>query len=177
MRPLRAGVLLGALLLFGALPAWADTLSVSADIPVVYSFSESNLKSPSASGVLVGLSLPTLLGIGAESYKVKGQVASLSTDYEYKVTMVDLYLHVPFPAGNLVVGAGMGKGRFATVPASNAYPDASLKQVYFSVGVPFGGVFDAHVSYHVVRGDTNIPYSQKINLDAQMATIGLKVGF
>lgn len=179
MRPIRAGVLLCALLGLAAAPAWADALSVSGDIPIVYQFSEPNLKSPSASGVLVGLSLPGLVGVGAESYKVKGQVASLSTDYEYKVTMVDLYADLPFPGGNLVVGGGLGKGRFATVPASAAYPDASLKQVYFSVGVPFGGVFDAHVSYHIIRGDTNIPYTvgKKVNLDASMATAGIKVGF
>lgn len=179
MRLLRAGVLACALLLFGLAPARADTLSLSADVPVVYQFSDSNLKSPSATGALVGLTLPFLVGVGAETYKVKGQVANLSTDFDYKVTMLDLYADLPFPGGNLVVGGGLGKGQFATVPASDDFPDAALKQAYFSVGVPFAGIFDAHVSYHLVRGEADIPNTvgKKVNLDASMATVGLKVGF
>ena len=180
MRTLRAGILTAALLLAAAAPAWADALSVTADVPIVYTFKESSLKDTSPRGLLVGVSLPSLLGVGLEAYKVTGKIANPTppdTEFEYKVTMLDAYLDVPFPAANLVLGVGLGKGRFATVPATVPFSDAGLAQAFFSVGVPFGGAFDAHVGYRVIRGEANVGTSGKVNLDARMATIGLKMGF
>jgi hypothetical protein len=47
------------------------------------------------------------------------------------------------------------------------------------VGIPFGGVFDVHVGYHVINGETEetgVPGST-LKVSAKMATIGLKAGF
>lgn len=184
MRTLLTTVLLLCLLTASAGTALADTLSVSADVPIVYTFSESGLKDPSASGVLVGVSLPFLVGFGAESYKVKGKLAPFvptdpQKDFQYDVTMLDLFLNLPFPVANLVLGVGAGQGSFDEVPASNLVDTATLTQAYFSIGIPFAVLFDAHVGYHVIRGDADFKdgSGQKLNLDAEMATIGIKVGF
>jgi hypothetical protein len=180
MRSLRVGVLLSALLLAGVATARAD-LALWADVPIVYSFRNAAIQKASPQGLLVGLALPGFLGAGLEAYKVKGQVSNLvtpatDTDYEYRVTMLDVFLDLPFPSATLVLGGGVGQGRFATVPASQSFPDARLLQAYFVVGVPFAQVFDAHVGYHLVRGETDV-VGRKANLDANMATVGLKMGF
>jgi len=187
MRRLCVGAVVAFLVLTGAGlvgpgPAMADTLSVSVDIPVVYSFSDGNLQDASASGILIGVQLPLFANLGLESYQVSGQAqlpAPLSpAPFEYDVLMVDLFLELPFPAANLVLGAGLGQGKFDTVPASGAFGTATLTQLFFSLGIPFAGVFDGHVGYHRIFGEADIVgSSSKVNLDAGMATAGVKLGF
>ena len=181
-RILYSGSLLAILLLVSVGAAQADTLSISADVPVVYTFDESQLHDAKASGAIVGVSLPFLVGFGGESYKVtgKGGTAPSEEDIEYKVQMLDLFLDIPFPVANLRVGGGFGKGDFSTPNTpSQQFDQASLTQLFFNVGVPFGGVFDVHVGYHAINGETNltgVPNSS-LKLSAKMATVGLKVGF
>ena len=183
MRAWIAGFLLATLLTIGGAPAWAESLSVLVDIPVVYKFNEESLTSAKPSGIVLGVALPFLIGVAAEIYTVKGAVTQTppNSDFEYKATLVDVFLNLPFPAGNLKLGAGLGKGALSTTPPKVTFPDGKLVQVFFSIGVSFAKVFDAHVGYHVIRGETDIPailgLPGKLNLDASMATIGIKVGF
>ena len=185
MRATITGVLLFALLLLFVVPAQADTLSVSVDVPVTYSFTETTLKDPSSSGALVAVTLPFLVGLGYENYKVTGKLtdptlANPDQDFEYKVAMYDIYVDIPFPYLNLRVGGGAGKGEFDLTPVTgDTYDSASLTQLFFNVGVPFWEVFDAHVGYHKISGDADNQTNpgKNLTLDAGMATVGLKVGF
>jgi hypothetical protein len=185
--PLRAQPLLAALAMLaalcaGAVPARAAALAVSADIPIVYTFNNQDIaRQTSLGGVLVSVALPGFLGAGVESYRVKGQVSNptpANTDFTYDVAMLDLLLDLPFPGGNLVLGAGAGRGRFSTALGTPTFSDASLVQAFFSVGVRFAEVYDAHVGYHAVRGAADLTGGGgQLNLDANMATVGLKMTF
>jgi hypothetical protein len=167
-----------ALLLAATLPGRAQAQSISLDVPVNYGYSSGVLSSPSAKGVLLGVSLPFFLNLGYESYKVDSTANSgtLVGPLEQKTSMFDIFFGIPFPAANLVLGAGFGKASFT--PTAGSALDANLAQVYFSLGVPFGGVFDAHVGYHIVRGESVATTATgKLNVNSTMATIGIKAGF
>ncbi len=178
MRIIAVGLPAVLLLVSFAARASADLLSVSADVPVVYTFDEQTLDDESARGVKVAISFPFLLGFGLESYEVTGNVTGTTTDFQYDVVFFDVFVDIPFPVANLVLGGGVGKGEFDLVPATGAFDDATLTQLFVSLGIPFAAIFDAHVSYHVIRGESDIQgATSPLNLDAEMATIGLKVGF
>lgn len=179
MRTLLMAGVVGMLAFWVAAPARAQ-LAVSADIPIFYEFDEDGFQDASASGIKVGLTLPFLIGIGAESYNVDGKVQSLpaAIPYEYQVTMLDLFLDIPFPAANLVVGGGIGRGEFEAPATGVTFEDAALTQGFFSIGIPFALLFDAHVSYHRIFGEADAPgLTKPLNLDAEMATVGIKIGF
>ncbi len=169
---------LPAVLLLVSFAAVASAQSVSADIPIVYTFDEVALDGEKVSGIKLAVSLPFLLGFGLESYKVTGNITTVPADFDYQVTFFDVFLDIPFPVANLVLGGGVGKGEFDVVPASGSFDDATLVQLFVSLGIPFAAIFDAHVGYHVIRGESdNQVTTSPLNLDAEMATIGLKVGF
>jgi hypothetical protein len=183
MKVLLSGLLLVAVALASVGTAWADTLSISGDVPITYTFNESQLHDAKANGALIGVSLPFFLGFGAESYKVKGKAGPgtpIDPDFEYKVAMFDVFFDIPFPAANLRLGAGVGKGDFS-IPSQTtlSFDSARLAQAYFNLGIPFGGIFDVHLGYHVIGGSTNdnsVP-SKSLNLGSKMATVGIKIGF
>ncbi len=177
MRIIAFGLLVTLVLLAGA--SGASAQSVSADIPIVYTFDEGALDGEKVSGIKLAVSLPFLLGFGLESYKVTGNFTTVPADFDYQVTFFDVFVDIPFPVANLVLGGGVGKGEFDLVPATGAFDDATLAQLFVSLGIPFAAIFDAHVGYHVIRGESDFqgPPAGTLNLDASMATIGLKVGF
>jgi hypothetical protein len=159
-------------------PARADLFAIAVDVPVTYSFDEAVLGDPDASGIIVGLSLPFLVGLGYESYKVTGDtVAATAQAYEYKVNMVDVFLDLPFPVANLVLGVGLGRGTFEIPTSTLTFKDANLSQFFFSIGIPFAVLFDVHVGYRVIGGKADASDGTELNLGSEMATVGLKVGF
>ena len=184
MRKIVVGLLATLVLLAG--PSGASAQSVSADIPIVYTFDEQALDDEKVSGIKLAVSLPFLLGFGLESYKVTGNFTTVPgnfttvpADFDYQVAFFDVFLDIPFPVANLVIGVGVGKGEIDIVPASDLFDDATLAQLFISLGIPFLVIFDVHVGYHVISGESDFqgPPAATLNLDASMATIGIKVGF
>ena len=171
---------LGWLAVVGA-AARAQTLSVSADVPVAYTFSEEGFQDASPSGAMVGLTLPLLLGLGLEGYTVRGSLADplgARQPFTYDVTMLEVFLDLPFPGANLRLGGGVGQGQFALDRAPGAYRAATLTQVFVQAGVPWGGIFDVHMGYHVIQGRAqSAGTAGTLPLGAAMATAGLKMGF
>ena len=169
---------LPAVLLLVSFAAGASAQSVSADIPIVYMFDEQTLDDEKVSGIKLAVSLPFLLGFGLESYKVTGKFTTVPADFDYQVTFFDVFVDIPFPVANLVLGGGVGKGEFDLVPATGGFDDATLAQLFVSLGIPFAAIFDVHVGYHLIRGESDVQgATSPLDLDADMATIGLKVGF
>lgn len=176
--PIAGSLLIVALLLaWAGRPARADTLSVSADVPIAYAFSDPGYTGTAAhDGLVVGVSLPILLGLGYEAYQVTGTLAA--QDFTYDVRMADVFFDLPFPTLNLRLGGGVGVGRFDVAATPGAYDPAKLSQFFLNVGIPFAGLFDAHVGYHIIQGKADIVGTgNTLPLGATMATVGLKVGF
>lgn len=179
MRAITTAVFSLLVITFFALPAWADVFSISADIPVNYSFDNSQLTDTDASGFKAMAILPFHLGFGFEQYEVTGKIGgSTGPDFQYDVSFVDIFYEFPFPVLNLAVGIGVGKGEFDEVPETGTFSDANLTQWFVSLGYPFALVFDIHIGYHAISGESDITGSTTpLDLNANMTTIGFKFGF
>ncbi len=183
MRTLLKGLLLVGLSVWAVTPARADTFSVSLDVPVSYTYKDSTLHDAKASGAIVGLSLPFLVGFGFEAYTVKAQAgAAPATDFENKVQMLDVFLNLPVPVVNIRLGAGVGTASLS-VPSqpTQQFDKGTLTQGYLDVGIPIAVVFDVHLGYHAISGkvkDKTLPGpNPDVDVGAKMWTLGVKVGF
>ena len=159
-------------------PASAQVLfSIAADIPVLYSFSNSDLGDESASGLLTKVTLPLGFGFGFETYEVTGNYAATTTEFEFDVAMIDIFYSLPVPVLNVQVGLGVGTAKFERVGTNINYDDPMLWQYFVSLGYPFLGIFDVHLGYYLIRGEAEASGSATIDLDSNMVTIGAKIGF
>lgn len=177
MKSIWKALVVAAALLLVAGPVWADTLSVSADIPVSYSFSASGVSSSKASGVLVGVSLPFLVGLGYENYKVTGTDASNYT-LTNKTSMYDVFVDLPIPIVSVRLGAGLGKGDVSSTNTGVSYDSATMHQVFANVGWEILPFLDVHLGIHNVTGNAKVTgTSTNVPLGGKMYTIGAKLGF
>jgi hypothetical protein len=170
-----------------ARPARADTLSVSADLPVASSVTlkssggtATTYDSKSISGVTAGVSFPFLIGLGYEDYS--NSFSKSGTKFDYDVTMYDIFLNLPIPVVNIAIGAGMGTGSLSQ-PSSQqggAHPfkDADLTQWFASLGYPIFPLVDLHVGYHSFSGTNKGKLgAPDLKVDGSMYSLGVKIGF
>jgi len=177
MKRLLAGLMLGGWLVIMGAPAFADTISVSLDVPVTYSPKDSTLTDAKASGVLVGVSLPFLVGVGYDTFKVTGNIGG-TTPFESKASLVDLFFDLPIPIINIRLGAGLGKATLDAPTGTGTYPKANLTQLFLNAGWPLLPAVDVHLGYRLLKGDTvNSSTATTVDLGASMITAGVKVGF
>jgi hypothetical protein len=183
-----------------ARPAWADTLSVSADLPVSSSItvkqaanaasgnpaSTTTFDSKSISGYTLGLSFPFLIGLGYENYSssLSKGVPAGTLKFDYDVTMYDIFLNLPLPVINIAIGAGMGTGKIANeklngVSQTSTSKDADLTQWFASLGIPVAKLVDLHVGYHSFSGTnkTKTVTQSDRKVDGSMYSVGVKIGF
>ena len=182
----RAGLTGLALMGFvlAAQTARADTLAVSADLPVAMdltiksSGTTTNYSDSSVSGLGVGVSLPFLIGLGYENYA--GKFSKSGSKFDYGVSMYDLFINLPIPVVNIALGGGVGTGSISKTNFGNVYKDADLTQWFASLGIPILPLVDVHVGYHAFSG-TNKAKSGTGFSDAKasgdMWSLGVKVGF
>jgi hypothetical protein len=184
-----------AIALAGALavarPARADTLSVSADLPVSSSVTlkssggtSTTYDSKSISGVTLGLSFPFLIGVGYENYS--SSFSKTGTKFDYDVMMYDIFVNLPIPVVNIAIGAGAGTGKFANVNTpgfSSPFKDADLTQWFASLGYPILPLVDLHIGYHSFSGKNKATSAaaaagfSDVNVDGSMYSLGVKIGF
>jgi hypothetical protein len=181
MRKLILGGAAVLALMLTFVPGRADALlSVSADLPLQYSFNEGG-KADSVSGVIVGVSLPFLVGLGYEGYQIKDKDKDTDSESKVDVKMFDLFIDLPVPIVNIAAGVGFGTGKTTITSPFGTFTakDATLTQYFVSLGVPFLVIADVHLGYHVVMGkaDMNAPATGTVKLDGKMYTLGVKIGF
>ena len=159
-------------------PASAQLLfSLAADIPVSYTFGASDLGDESASGLLTKVTLPLGFGFGFESYEVTGKYTPTSSNFEFDVAMIDIFIGLPVPVLNVQVGFGVGIAKFELVGTSFNFDDPMLTQLFASVGYPFAGIFDVHLGYYRIRGEAKASGVSTISLNSNMFTLGARIGF
>ena len=169
-------------LTLASLPAWAVVISISADLPVVYNFENSDLGDESATGIVTALIFPSGFGIGLEQYGVSGKINNatagwVNQDFEYDVSFADVFYQFPLPLLNIIIGGGLGKGKFDLTGLAIEFEDPTMTQLFFTFGYPFGAIFDVHVGYHRIVGDTTSTGGNTVDLDSQMFTLGARIDF
>ena len=176
-----------------ARPALADTLAVSADLPVSSSVTLKSAGSPattydskSISGFTLGVSFPFLLGLGYENYSSSFSKSSTNTKFDYDVTMYDIFVNLPIPVVNIALGAGTGTGSVSHVNfpgMSSPFKDGDLTQWFASIGIPITPLVDVHVGYHSFSGKNKATTAaaasgfSDITVDGSMYSVGVKIGF
>ena len=136
----------------------AEFISVSAGVPLSHDIADENLTSDGVSGYFFHIKFPILVGVGLENYetKIKDSTTKIGT------TMYDIFYLFPIPIINLTVGLGTGQTELICSNCSSTdlgdnnsgngsdYDKGTATQLYASLGVPFLGIVDAHLSYRTV---------------------------
>ncbi len=164
-------VVFGSLLI--ASTASAELFSVSVGIPVSHTFSDDAVESDGTSGVFAAVKLPILVGLGVENYStdIKGQDTKLNT------TMYDVFYLLPIPIINFTLGVGMGTTELDCATCSAQYDTGTATQWYGSLGFPFLGIADLHVSYRSVSSKIEDSSGNKTDVSGNVTGIGVSVGF
>ena len=168
--------LAAAFLFFGS-QAKAEFFSISAGIPILHSFSDSKNKSEGVSGFFLHGKLPILIGAGYESYKTK--IKSDGSQMELGTTMYDVFYLLPIPIINLTVGLGAGQTELiCDNNCSSGYDKGTAMQWYASLGYPFLGIMDVHLSYRSVTSTIKGKYNNKdVDVRGTVNGIGASMGF
>lgn len=160
------GLFAGFALLAFAAAAQAEILTIAADVPLSYSFSDSARSADSISGSKISLNFIAFpVGIGVETYTISSTAATVVSAVD--VQMYDLFYTLPIPIVSLVAGVGFGTG---TVAGSD---DGALTQYWFSAGIPIFPLFDIHLGYHSVTGTS----AAGVDMGGTMTSLGIKFGF
>ena len=175
MKKFIAAAAIGVAALFAA--SSASAFSVALDVPLIYDFNE-NGAADEVTGFKLGLGIipfPVLdLGLGYEAYEVTD--AQTVGDLMLNVSIVDVFIDIPFPLINIVIGAGVGTAEFEFLTVSE---EVDVQQFYISLGYPIVPLFDVHFGYHQVNVDeiTDPAFSTPVDVSGTMWSLGLKVGF
>jgi len=184
-------MLAGVSLLLAQGIAKADTLSVTADIPLQLQLKlDKTDVGNSVSGYKVGVSLPFLVGFGVEGYKAALDKKDFGAKGDLNLQLVDIFLNLPVPVVNIALGAGVGTASFDPNKYDLGGGDSlklssgTVTQYFASVGIPIAVLFDVHLGYHVLSGkfDTKtttagVTTKDSSDLKATLITLGAKAGF
>ena len=152
--------------------------SVSADIPVAFSFDESSIETDGMpSGTMFAAKLPILVGVGYESYEVP-----MKADYDLKVdaTFYDIFYQLPIPLINVTLGLGAGTLEYKCTYMNicDSFDKANATQTIVSVGFPVMPFFDVHVGYRKISASlkNNITNTSS-DFGGAATSLGVSFGF
>ena len=171
-------VLVAIQLLFSS-SVQAEFFSVSAGVPLSHNLTgkDSNdvkYSSDGVSGVFFHIKFPLLVGVGLETYEttIKDTTTKLGT------TMYDIFYQLPIPIINLTIGLGTGQTELNCTGCSSTYDKGNATQWYTSLGYPFIGIMDFHISYRSVSSKIKAKSgSYEFNSSGNVTGIGISIGF
>ena len=112
------------------------------------------------SGYFLGVQLPFALGFGIDSYTTKFKTGNcngcwgVGGDAGLKTNMTNIFLQLPVPVVNLIIGTGKGTTeydcKYSFGDCSKFYEKGSATQWYTSIGMPIIPFFDIHLSYRSI---------------------------
>ena len=113
------------------------------------------------SGYFLGVSFLSI-GLGMDSYTTKFKTGpgncngcwGVGGDAGLKTNMTNIFLQLPVPVVNLIIGLGKGTTeydcKFTNGDCSKFYEKGSATQWYTSIGMPIIPFFDIHLSYRSI---------------------------
>lgn len=157
----------------------ASAFSIALDIPFAYEVDDGG-SADEVSGFKLGLGIITFpvldLGVGYESYEITEDAGI--DDLTAQFDIFDVFVDIPFPVVNIVLGMGFGEMDFELLTVSES---ADVSQAYVSLGLPFTPLFDVHVGWHAVSVDTidlsSLGGDPEADLSGTMWSLGAKLGF
>jgi hypothetical protein len=165
--------LVASIMLFGN-TLRAEFFSISAGVPLSHDIADENISSDGVSGYFFHVKFPILVGVGLESYetKIKDSTRKIGT------TMYDIFYLLPIPIINLIVGLGAGEVELLCTTCSSNYDKGTATQFYTSLGIPFLGIMDAHLSYRSVNSTIKAKTgSDEYKTGGNVIGAGISIGF
>ena len=111
------------------------------------------------SGYFLGVSFLSI-GLGMDSYTTKFKTGNcngcwgVGGDAGLKTNMTNIFLQLPVPVVNLIIGTGKGTTeydcKYSFGDCSAFYDKGSATQWYTSIGMPIIPFFDIHLSYRSI---------------------------
>jgi len=150
-------------LLLYSIPSFAFSLSVGIPMSQTITGKQAGKSYGNApdktSGYFLGVSFLSF-GLGMDSYTTKFKTGNcngcwgVGADAVLKTDMTNIFLQLPVPVVNLIIGLGKGTTeydcKFTNGDCSKFYEKGSATQWYTSIGMPIIPFFDIHFSYRSI---------------------------
>ena len=142
------------------------------------------------SGYFLGVSFLSI-GLGIDSYTTKFKTGpgncngcwGVGGDAGLKTNMTNIFLQLPVPVVNLIIGLGKGTTeydcKYSFGDCSAFYDKGSATQWYTSIGMPIIPFFDIHLSYRSITAKNikNKDDGRKHDNSGSVTGIGLALNF
>jgi len=140
------------------------------------------------SGYFLGVSFLSI-GLGMDSYTTKFKTGNcngcwgVGGDAGLKTNMTNIFLQLPVPVVNLIIGTGKGTTeydcKYSFGDCSKFYEKGSATQWYTSIGMPIIPFFDIHLSYRSITAKNikNKDDGRKHDNSGSVTGIGLALNF
>ena len=97
---------------------------------------------------------------------------------ELGTTLYDVFYLLPIPFINLTVGLGAGQTELICNSCTSDYDKGTAVQWYASLGYPFLGIMDVHLSYRLVASAIKEKSNNKdVDVSGTIIGIGTSFGF
>ena len=140
------------------------------------------------SGYFLGVSFLSI-GLGMDSYTTKFKTGNcngcwgVGGDAGLKTNMTNIFLQLPVPVVNLIIGTGKGTTeydcKYSFGDCSAFYDKGSATQWYTSIGMPIIPFFDIHLSYRSITAKNikNKDDGTKKDNNGSVTGVGIALNF
>ena len=181
-------------LLLYSIPSFAFSLSVGIPMSQTITGKQAGKSYGNApdktSGYFLGVSFLSI-GLGMDSYTTKFKTGpgncngcwGVGGDAGLKTNMTNIFLQLPVPVVNLIIGTGKGTTeydcKYSFGDCSKFYEKGSATQWYTSIGMPIIPFFDIHLSYRSITAKNikNKDDGRKHDNSGTVTGIGLALNF
>jgi len=181
-------------LLLYSIPSFAFSLSVGIPMSQTITGKQAGKSYGNApdktSGYFLGVSFLSI-GLGMDSYTTKFKTGpgncngcwGVGGDAGLKTNMTNIFLQLPVPVVNLIIGLGKGTTeydcKYSFGDCSAFYDKGSATQWYTSIGMPIIPFFDIHLSYRSITAKNikNKDDGRKHDNNGSVTGVGIALNF
>ena len=181
-------------LLLYSIPSFAFSLSVGIPMSQTITGKQAGKSYGNApdktSGYFLGVSFLSI-GLGMDSYTTKFKTGpgncngcwGVGGDAGLKTNMTNIFLQLPVPVVNLIIGTGKGTTeydcKYSFGDCSAFYDKGSATQWYTSIGMPIIPFFDIHLSYRSITAKNikNKDDGRKHDNSGSVTGVGIALNF
>ena len=179
-------------LLLYSIPSFAFSLSVGIPMSQTITGKQAGKSYGNApdktSGYFLGVSFLSF-GLGMDSYTTKFKTGNcngcwgVGGDAGLKTNMTNIFLQLPVPVVNLIIGLGKGTTeydcKYSFGDCSAFYDKGSATQWYTSIGMPIIPFFDIHLSYRSITAKNikNKDDGRKHDNSGTVTGVGIALNF
>ena len=181
-------------LLLYSIPSFAFSLSVGIPMSQTITGKQAGKSYGNApdktSGYFLAVQLPFAIGLGIDSYTTTFKTGNcngcwgVGSDAVLKTNMTNIFLQLPVPVVNLIIGTGKGTTeydcKYSFGDCSKFYEKGSATQWYTSIGMPIIPFFDIHLSYRSITAkniEHKLEAGKKEDNSGSVTGVGIALNF